>query len=143
MVYLDTSFLVPLVLPDDMSTSVERFVHTLSPGSLIVSQWSRVEFASLLGYLIRAKELNSRHSSKAMKIFEQILDDSCQVISPNIMDLKLATEILQEYYDGLNASEALHLAVARNNNAELFLTLNESLIKAAKSYKLPTSWWGR
>ncbi|MBM2829681.1 MAG: hypothetical protein HW411_471 [Gammaproteobacteria bacterium] len=140
MVYLDTSYLVPLVLPDPMSASIERFLHTLPAGSLSVSQWSRVEFMSLLGHQIRAKELNSHHASQAISMFEQILNDSCQVITPDNKDLKLATEILHEYYDGLNASEALHLAVAQNNHAELFLTLNKQLINAAKSYRLPTTW---
>jgi len=142
MVYLETSFLVPLVLPNDMSISVERFLQSLPAGGLSVSQCSRIEFSSLLGHLIREKELNSRHTSRAMEMFEQILDDSCQVITPDNVDLKFATEILQEYYDGLTASEALHLAVALNSNAELFLTFNEKLMDSAKSYKLSTNWWG-
>lgn len=141
MVYLETSFIVPLVLPDDSSTDIERFLLSLPTGSLLVNHWSRVEFASLLGHLNRAKEMNSRHCSEAMNMFEQILSDSFQLVTPDIMDLKLATEILEGYYIDLNASEALHLAVARNKNVESFLTLNEKLINEAKTYKLSTAWW--
>jgi uncharacterized protein len=141
MVYLETSFIVPLVLPDDSSNDIERFLLSLPTGSLLVSHWSRVEFASLLGHLNRASEMNSLHCSEAMKMFEQILKDSFQVVTPDITDLNLATEILEGFYIDLNASEALHLAVARNNNVESFLTLNEKLINEAKSYKLSTAWW--
>ncbi len=141
MVYLETSFIVPLVLSDHQSGEIERFLQSLAPGSMLASHYSRIEFASLLGHLNRAGELNSRHCSDAMKMFEQILGDSFKLITPDIMDLKLATEILETYYIDLNASEALHLAVARNNNVESFLTLNEKLITEAKSHKLSTAWW--
>ena len=141
MVYLETSFIVPLVLPDDSSSDIERFLQSRPNGSLLVNHWSRVEFAILLGHLNRATEMNSRHCSEAMKMFEQLLNDSFQLVTPDMMDLKLATEILEVYYIDLNASEALHLAVARNKNVESFLTLNEKLINEAKSYKLSTAWW--
>lgn len=143
MIYLETSFIVPLVLPENCSNDIERFLHSLPTGSLLVSDWSRIEFASLLGHLNRATEMNSRHCSEAMKMFEQILSDSFQMVTPDIMDFKLATEILEGYYIDLNASEALHLAVARNKNVESFMTLNEKLINEAKSYKLSTAWWER
>lgn len=143
MVYLETSFIVPLILPDDSSIDIERFLHSLPTGSLLASHWSRVEFVSLLGHLNRAGEMNSRHCSEAMNMFEQVLTDSFKLVTPDIMDLKLATEILEGYYIDLNASEALHLAVARNNNVESFLTLNENLLDEAKSYKLSTAWWDR
>ena len=90
MVYLETSFIVPLILHDDSSADIERFLLSLPTGSLLVNHWSRVEFASLLGYLNRAKEMNSRHCSEAMKMFEQILRDSFQLVAPDILDLKLA-----------------------------------------------------
>ncbi len=141
MIYLETSFIVPLVLPEDSSADIERFLLSRPTGSLLVNNWSRVEFASLLGHLNRAKEMNSRHCAEAMAMFEQILRDSFQLVTPDIMDLKLATAILETYYIDLNASEALHLAVARNKKVESFLTLNEKLMNAAKPYKLSTAWW--
>jgi uncharacterized protein len=143
MVYLETSFIVPLILSDHQSNEIERYLHSLPTGNMLVSHYSRIEFASLLGHLNRAGEMNSRHCSDAMNMFEQILSDSFRLITPDIRDLKLATEILEAYYIDLNAAEALHLAVARNNNAESFLTLNDKLINEAKSYKLSTAWWDR
>ncbi|HIF50378.1 MAG TPA: hypothetical protein EYQ42_02395 [Thiotrichaceae bacterium] len=141
MIYLETSFIAPLILHDERSFDIEQFLLSVPSGSLLANQWSMVEFASLLGHLYRAKEMNSRHCSEAMAMFETVINDSFEIVTPDVMDLKLSSEILEGYYVDLTASEALHLAVALNKNVESFLSLNEKLINAAKPYKLSTSLW--
>lgn len=54
MLYFDTSFLVPMLIAEETSNKVEAFLVDLSPAEdLVVSQWTRVEFASVLSCLVR------------------------------------------------------------------------------------------
>ena len=53
MLYLDTSFVAPLVLNEDVSPQVEAFLAKQAAGSLAVSQWTRVEFCSLVAREVR------------------------------------------------------------------------------------------
>ncbi|MBF0391963.1 MAG: pilus assembly protein, partial [Alphaproteobacteria bacterium] len=48
MAYFDTSFLVPLLLPEATSDRIAAFMRDLPPGDLAISHWTRVEFSSLL-----------------------------------------------------------------------------------------------
>ena len=53
MRYFDTSFLVPLILPEATSEHVSGFLEALEGDDLAVSHWTRVEFASLLAREVR------------------------------------------------------------------------------------------
>jgi predicted nucleic acid-binding protein len=55
--YFDTSFLAPLILQETTSEDVEKFIATLSPEQLCISQWTRVEFASLVAREVRMGKL--------------------------------------------------------------------------------------
>src|SRR5271169_6554360 len=53
VLYFDTSFLVPLILPEATSDSIAALVHRLSAEQLTVSHWTRVEFSSLIAREVR------------------------------------------------------------------------------------------
>lgn len=137
MIYCDTSFVAPLVLPEAASEAVEAFVQQLPPSELAVSHWTRVEFASLVGRRIRLKELNLRQARLVRAEFERMLDESFEVVAPRVEDFNFAEALLQDHRAGLRAGDALHLAIAGNRKAGRFLTLDAALIKAAKRLRIP------
>jgi predicted nucleic acid-binding protein len=53
MPYFDTSFLAPLILEEASSAKIEAFFARLPAGELVVSHWTRVEFASLIAREVR------------------------------------------------------------------------------------------
>ena len=59
MLHLDTSFLVPLILPEATSARIAGLFGDLPMDDLAVSHWTRVEFASLLGLKARMGSLNA------------------------------------------------------------------------------------
>ena len=59
MLYLDTSFIAPLVIAEDTSNAVEAFVLKLKPGELATSLWTQVELASLVSRKVRMGELSA------------------------------------------------------------------------------------
>jgi predicted nucleic acid-binding protein len=52
VLYFDTSFLAPLILPEATSDKT-AFVRRLPTEELTVSHWTRVEFSSLIAREVR------------------------------------------------------------------------------------------
>jgi uncharacterized protein len=132
MIYLDTSFIAPIVLPEASSEVIEAFMCRRTPGEIVVSHWTRVEFAGLVSRRARMKELSNEQAMNALSVFEQLLADSILVIQPSLSDYNLAIELLNRHDSGLRSGDALHLAISQNRGAEFF-TLDEKLIKAART----------
>lgn len=136
MIYCDTSFVAPLVIPEAASDAVEACIQRLPPGELAVSQWVCVEFASLLARRVRLKEFTSRQAKDVHREFDQMLEESLEVIVPQAEDFNLAAMLLRNYRSGLRAGDALHLAIARNQNVTRFLTLDRALVRAAARFRI-------
>jgi predicted nucleic acid-binding protein len=139
MLYLDTSFVAPLVLNEDASPQVEAFLAKQAIGSLAVSQWTRVEFCSLVAWEVRMKHFTTQTAEAVMTEFEALVHESFQVWLPSAADYDLARTLLARFDSGLRGGDALHLAIARNQRADKVLTLDEDLLEAAKLLKIPAA----
>jgi len=58
-----------------------------------------------------------------------------------VADFDLARKFVNEFATKLRGPDALHLAIARNNRADEFLTLDDDLILAARRLKIK-AWRG-
>jgi predicted nucleic acid-binding protein len=130
MVYFDTSFLAPLILEEATSLAVERFIAGLPPATLSVSQWTRVEFASLLAREVRMGGLDKSSAEAAGSQFETIVAESFTVLLPTAADYNLARRYVQNYASSLRAGDALHLAIAKNHAIETVFSFDKTLLKA-------------
>jgi predicted nucleic acid-binding protein len=130
MVYFDTSFLAPLLLEEATSDAVERFIASLPAGTLAISHWTRVEFASLLAREVRMGGLDRGAASEVDTQFEAIVAESFVVLAPSIRDFGLAKQYLGRHDTGLRAGDALHLAIAQNNGVEALYSLDKTLLGA-------------
>jgi uncharacterized protein len=132
LVYLDTSFLAPLAIPEDTSDLVERYLQRLEPGSLITSLGTRVELASLLSRRQRMGDFDGEQAERIRAAFDRVLGESLHLLVPTPEDFVTAADLLRDHAGGLRAGDALHLAVARNRGPMPILTLDRALVKAAK-----------
>jgi len=132
VVYLDTSFLAPLVIAEDTSDAVEVYLLKMAPGDLVTSFWTRVELASLISRKQRVGELSEVQAANIRAEFARILSESFGMLMPSLADYVMAEELLAHYKTGLRAGDALHLAVASNQGGLEVLSLDQGLIKAAK-----------
>jgi predicted nucleic acid-binding protein len=139
MLYFDTSFLVPLVLPEATSENIAKFIGGLPVEKLTVSHWTRVEFSSLLAREVRMGALKAQAATQADDRFEEMIDESFVVLLPNAEDFNLAREFLKSHDTGLRAGDAFHLAIAKNHAAEAIYSLDKTMIKAGKSLGLPVT----
>ncbi len=85
MVYLDTSFIAPLFIAEDTSDAVENHLRQID-GTLVTSDWTRVEFASLLARRVRMKELNIAQADAIREAFEVTLLSSFQMLALSSAD---------------------------------------------------------
>ncbi len=140
MLYFDTSFLVPMLIAEDTSERVEAFLLNLSAEKdLFVSQWTRVEFATLLSRLVRMQQLGRGNALECSKRFDLLLEQSFRVVTPAVADFELSRTFLARFDNSLRAGDALHLAIAVNRDAKNFYTLDNELLQAGEVLQIPVS----
>ena len=132
MLYFDTSFVAPLILEEATSTQIEAFMTKQSSGDLFISHWTRVEFASLIAREVRMGGLPEPGALQAIAEFDEMVSESFQVLMPSPADYEIAKGYIQHFTSKLRAGDALHLAIAHNQGAKMFYTLDEGLLDAAK-----------
>ena len=137
MRYFDTSFLVPLILPEATSDPIEAFFEDLPAEDLAVSHWTRVEFASMLAREVRTGNLEPAAAREAGSRFEAMIEESFIVLLPDRDDFDRAREWLSRFETGLRAGDALHLAIANNRGAAAIHCLDKVMIAAGTTLGLP------
>ena len=136
MRYFDTSFLVPLILFEDTSESIDAFFADSITDELAVSDWTRVEFTSMLAREVHIGGLDIDAAQAAGSRFEKLVQTSFDVLLPNRDDFDQARHWLGLFSTTLRAPDALHLAIAANRDAQSIFTLDKTLIAAARSLGL-------
>lgn len=139
MRYFDTSFLTPLILQEASSEKVEAFIARLPVRELCTSHWTRTGFASLLAREVRMGGLTEDNALAAMDQFDTMVAESFRILIPGVADFELATRYLKHFATKLRAGDALHLAIASNQGAKMFYTLDQGLLAAAKLLKVHAS----
>lgn len=139
MHYLDTCFITPMLLNEATSEAVERYVVRAAVSSLCISQWTRVEFASVVAREVRMKKMKVSQGLAVLAEFDKMVQESLLVLVPVVDDYNLARDYLGKFSTGLRGGDALHLAIAVNHGASKILTLDEGMLTAGKQLKLPVS----
>ncbi len=68
MFYFDTSFTIPKYIKEATSDKVEAILLSLPPEQLVISQWTRVEFSSMLARRVRMQELTDEQALEIKEI---------------------------------------------------------------------------
>jgi uncharacterized protein len=136
MLYLDTSVLIPLFVPEPQTAVVRHWAATHASDALTISDWTLVEFASAVGRKVRDKALKAAQAQQACKLMNQTAEDSLQIVVPTRAAYSRAAELLGHVTLGLRAGDALHLAIALDEGASRLVTLDRQLILAGKKLKL-------
>lgn len=136
MLYLDTSVLVPLFVPEPESAAVREWFDAHADDILAISDWTLTEFAGAMGIKVRDKGLKAHQAGQACALMDDLAQNSLKVLTPTRADCRTASSQLSHHALGLRADDALHLAIARNHGAERLYTLDRRLIAAARKLKL-------
>ena len=139
MVYLDTSFVAPLVIAENSSEAVEAFVLKVKAGELATSLWTQVELSGLVSRKVRMGELSDSNAEVVRREFDRVLGESFEMLAPTAADFAAAAKYLELPKTGLRAGDALHLAIAANRHAKRILTLDPGFLEAGKLLNLPVT----
>ncbi|MBF2067030.1 MAG: type II toxin-antitoxin system VapC family toxin [Calothrix sp. C42_A2020_038] len=118
MIYLDTSIVAPLYWTEPLSDTVEELV--LSETELGLSQLVEVELISALSRRVRMGEISQDDAAAIVERFQIDIDSSFyNRITLETIHYHLAREWISRFTTPLRTLDALHLAVASQNNLRL------------------------
>lgn len=137
MWYLDTSIIVPWFIKENKSVEIQKRIKDANHTEFVVSEWSLTEFVSAMGIKVRMKELSNETAKEAIKLLRETIAKSITLITPQVIDFKLAADYLIHFSLGLRAGDALHLAIATRIAVEKILTLDKLFLKAGQQFNLP------
>ena len=135
MIYVDTSVLVALFLPEGKSNDVELWYSSCTE-TLISAAWCVSEFASALSIKQRTGQINAAAALNAWQQFERLCASDLQLLPVDHATFHQAAILALEVKSGLRSGDALHLAVAITAKAKSMATLDGLLAKNAKQQKL-------
>jgi predicted nucleic acid-binding protein len=142
--YPDTSFLLPLYMPEQTSAQVHRYVSQLSE-PLIYTPFHRLETRTA----IRTRSFREGVSPAAVRAIFQKIDSSLEedILRHAPLDwnsaLREAENVAEAHVMQMGASSAdlLHVACALVLNAEEFLTFDQRQAILAKRAGLKVRAW--
>lgn len=135
MVYLDTSVLVALIVPEPRSAAVEKW-YGRSRGELVSAHWCITEFASALGIKQRTGQLQASEAHEAWERFGRLVDNDLTLLSLTPLSFHRAAALALGASNALKAGDALHLACAEQGGAKTIATLDAGLARNAQRLKI-------
>lgn len=138
-VYLDTSALVKLYVPEPESARVDRALRRRD--DLLVSDLAVTELASALGRRCREGALDA---ARAARIYQRVLADRADELFRRvdlIAEVHRESErlLLSSALVPLRSLDALHLALAASSGAMTIYTFDRNLARAAGTIGLLTA----
>jgi len=117
-IYLDSSVVVPLFLPDAFAARAEAFLLS-GPVGLVVSDFVSAEFASIVGIRVRVKMLKTSDARAALSNFDSWSSQKTRAAETAASDVRSANIMLRRLDLTLRAPDAINLAIAQRLNANL------------------------
>ena len=129
--YLDTSVLVALYVPEALSKAAEKAAHAAQPA---VSALTEVEFASVIARRIRERTLSLSDGQLVLRTLDAHLAarhyERLPVVAGTYAE---AARLLRSRAAPISTLDALHLAIAISSHA-LLCTADKQLARAAAQF---------
>lgn len=135
--YLDTSVLVATFMKEVHSKRVERWLNQQDQADLVVSDWVITEFSGALANKLRRGDIDQHQRTTALSGFSRLCSDSLTVVPIPREAFHHAARIADQHTFGVQAADALHLAVAFDHRATL-CTLDRRLGEAGPALGVAT-----
>lgn len=129
MIYLDTSVLVPLFLPEPRSREAENGV---AQEAVMVSDLAAAEFSSALSLAVRSGRLPTTAARTILAAFDAWMPAYTNPAEILGEDIAAATLLIRRFDLGLRTPDSLHIAIATRMGARLF-TYDARMASAALS----------
>lgn len=127
--YLDTSVILPALVLEVSSNSVDSFMSA-STGALMVSDFTAAEVASALSRLARMGTVSAEEALARLADFDAWRTAETETIELQPSDARLANIFVRRFDLKLRAPDALHVAICRRTG-NVLVTLDGRLARAA------------
>ena len=135
MVYVDTSVLVALILPEAHCAAVARW-YGRTRADLVSATWCLAEFASALGIKQRTGQIDAPQAQAAWQRFERLVTNDLALLPLADANFHRAAALALDSASALRAGDALHLACAEQAGAKSMATLDTVLGRNASLLKI-------
>jgi uncharacterized protein len=135
VLYVDTSVLVALCVPEPKSASVSAW-YAACAERLSSAIWCVTEFANALAIKERTRQLTKVEARTCFATFERLCERDLELLPVEPKHFLEAATLTQLAASGLRAGDALHLAVALGAQCKAIATLDAVLAANAKRLKL-------
>lgn len=119
MLYLDTSLVVALLVPEEHSERADAWFAAQATGSLFVSGWTVTEVSSALSLKLRTEALTLDRRAAALTAWNALREASLLTLAVADDHFEQAAQIADRHDLGLRGGDALHLAIAREARCRL------------------------
>jgi uncharacterized protein len=132
LIYLDTSAIVPLFLPEARSRDAEALCVR---DAILVSDLAAAEFSSALGLALRSGRIANDAALEVFVLFDAWAPAHAVMVETLGEDFTLATTFIRRFDLSLRTPDALHIAIASRLGATL-ATFDAQLADAARGLGL-------
>lgn len=135
MVYVDTSVLVALIVPEPQSDAVARW-YGRTRADLVSAAWCVTEVASALGIKQRTRQIDGQQAHDAWQRFERLITSDLVLLPMVAANFHRAASLAIDAANSLRAGDALHLACAEGGGVKNMATLDAVLGRNAQRLKI-------
>lgn len=130
MHYLDTSFIISAMMPDEVASEASRSWLEENGDTLVISHWVITEVASALSMKVRTGQLTIEQRADAQQTWQNFQETSLALVEMKLEEFQTAARFAERYELNLRASDALHIAIAYHMGYTL-VTLDKHMALAA------------
>ena len=112
MIYLDTSFVIAVLMRETASARALDWLNAQNPEELMISGWVTTEVSSALSIKLRTGQLEAKDRAAASSAFRRLTSDSLGIAPITAAHFQMAAVYCDQTPLGLRAGNALHLAIA-------------------------------
>jgi predicted nucleic acid-binding protein len=134
VIFVDTSVLAAIYLPERLSDEAERLLAGDSIRA--ISELIEIEMYSVVSRRVRMREIRASDANAVIKRFEDDLRENLyRRLSVGESDFRTARNLLSRFDSPLRTLDALHISVVMGNNLRL-ITSDRKLAGAARKLKI-------
>jgi uncharacterized protein len=132
VIYLDTSVIVPLFLPEPRSREAENLIVLQE---IVVSDLAAAEFSSAIAMAVRIGRIQEDAARAVLADFDAWAADHALIADTHGEDFATASLLIRRFDLALRTPDALHIALAARLGARL-VTFDAKMAAAASALGL-------
>ena len=135
MIYLDTNILVSLLVADSNGSAAAEWYSRQSV-PLAISTWAVAEVYSHIGLRCRKGDETPRNAARIIDTFDEMIDTSFSLLKSGDTCVLRASTWLRSPDFAMQVGDALHLAIALENEAAAIATFDVRFAKGIEKLRI-------